>query len=543
MTLPVHDTKVKLLDHNQRSIVQTTEPRIIPFKLGGLIMQHPAYIIDNNTRNGVLLGLDFLKAARMNIITYGQNPTISIGDPKEPDEVISTFSEAPIARIACVRFVSKANLVLHPDEQALIPCVPDGKADAGPLKFRPLMPIHVDQTYHTTTSKEELSILVANTTDQDIEISEGSELVEALHADPYDFTPEITDEDVEKATNLSLFPENTGVKNLRQHLYDDPTFPKELIEDLCHYVNTVVPDVISREEFDIGNLKLPEKYFYDYAPDSDKLPTCKPYTFNGIREDQIEKYLARFEEHGLVEHAVSPASSPGFLIARKTRHEGEDKLRFLVDYRALNAVLPMPKYPLPFWHNVMHKLQGKDWFTNIDITSAFTAVPMTERAQKAAAIVTSRGQWVPKRMMQGLSTSAQHFAYVMSKVMEPVKDVASHFQDDVMVVTKGSKMDHLRDIKRVLKALQDAGLKINFKANFFQKEVKFLGRIVNGQGHRPLPKHIRALKEMKTPTTKKELMAILGVTAWLSPYVHNYSVKIKALTSALSSSPFTFKRT
>jgi hypothetical protein len=540
LDLPIYESKIKLLDHNQRKIVQTTSPRLVPFQVGRMKLTHPTYVIDNGTRNGVLLGLDFLKAAKLNIITYGPEPTVSVGDPSNPSEVIPTVSELPAARAKRVRLAAKHRLVLHPNEQAFVQCEIAQELYSGLYSLKPLLPAHMEQSFCSPEGKESLAILVANMTDQDLDIGEGTELAEALHADPYGFTPEITDEDVEKATDLCLFPENNGVKNLRQHLLDDPTFPKELVDDLCHYVNTEVPEVISKEEFDIGNLKLPRKYYYDYAPDDDQLPTCKPYTFNGVREDQIEKYLARFEEHGLVEHAVSPAASPGFLIARKTRNEGEDKLRFLVDYRALNAVLPMPKYPLPFWHNVMHKLQGKDWFTNIDITSAFTAVPMTERAQKAAAIVTSRGQWVPKRMMQGLSTSAQHFAYVMSKVMEPVKDVASHFQDDVMVVTKGSKLDHLRDIKRVLKALQDAGLKINFKANFFQKEVKFLGRIINGQGHRPLPKHIKSLKEMKKPTTKKELMAILGVTAWLSPYVHNYSTKIKALTSALSSSPFTF---
>jgi hypothetical protein len=542
MNLPVFRSTIQLLDHNQRNIKQVTEPRIIPFQIGKRVIQHPTYIIDNGTRKSVLLGLDFLKTAGMNLITYGAKPTISFGDPADPDEVIPTTTEAPIARVVKVQLIAKAHLALRPNEQALIPCTPTRPLNIGTVGFVPNLPLHVDQTFNTTQENGDVSVLITNTSDQDLDINEGSEVVEAFHADPYDFTTVVTDEDVLKATDLCLFPENSGVKDLRKFLEEDPTFPKELVDDLCHFVNTEVPNVISKEEFDIGHLKLPEKYYYDYAPPDDKWPACKPYTFNGVREDQIEKIIAQYIQHGIMEHAVSPAASPGFVIARKTRHEGEDKLRFLVDYRALNAVLPMPKYPLPFWHNIMHKLQGKDWFTNIDITSAFTAVPLTERAQKAAAVVTSRGQYVPKRMMQGLSTSAQHFAFVMSKVMEPVKDVASHFQDDVMVVTKGSKLDHLRDIKRVLKALEDAGLKINFKANYFQKEVKFLGRIVNGLGHRPLPKHIKALKGMKKPETKKELMAILGVTAWLSAYVHNYSVKIRSLTSALSTTPFQFTK-
>jgi hypothetical protein len=540
MDLPIHHSSIQLLDHNQRDIMQTTEPRLVPFKIGNLEVTHPTYVINNGMRNSVLLGLDFLKHAKMNIITYGKEPTITIGDPADPTEIIPTSTVAPIAHLISVNLVAKNDITLKPQESAIIPCESTKPLQDGIIEVSSTLPAHVEKNFNFRNNDGTVSVLVANTSDQDLDIHEGTELAEALIADPYDFTSIITDKDVEKATELCLFPENKGVKNLRQHLLDDPTFPKELVDDLCKYVNEEVPNVISKEEFDIGNLDLPEKYYYDYYPPDDKLPTCKPYLFNGIREDQIEKILTKYVEHGLVEHAVSPAASPGFVIARKTRNEGEDKLRFLVDYRALNAVLPMPKYPLPYWHNIIHKLQDKNWFTHIDISSAFTAVHMTERAGKAAAIITSRGQYVPKRMMQGLSTSAQHFAFVMSKVMEPVKDVASHFQDDVMVVTKGTKLDHLNDIKRVLKALETAGLKINFKANYFQKEVKYLGRIVNGQGHRPLPKHIKALKCMKKPTTKKELMAILGVTAWLSAYVPYYSTKIKSLTSALSTSPFTF---
>ena len=46
-------------------------------------------------------------------------------------------------------------------------------------------------------------------------------------------------------------------------------------------------------------------------------------------------------------------------------------LRFYYNYRALNAIIKLDRYPLPLIPKTLRNLTGARWLTKVDIVSAF----------------------------------------------------------------------------------------------------------------------------------------------------------------------------
>lgn len=97
------------------------------------------------------------------------------------------------------------------------------------------------------------------------------------------------------------------------------------------------------------------------------------------------------------------------------------------------------------------------------------------------------------------------------------------YLDDLIVFSKDA-MDHKQDLDQVLQTLAKYNLKISKqKCQWFQEEVKFLGFLVSGNGIRPDPIKIQAIKQWPTPKTVKEIQRFLGFCAFYHRFLANLS--------------------
>ncbi|KAG1042636.1 hypothetical protein G6F43_011847 [Rhizopus delemar] len=95
------------------------------------------------------------------------------------------------------------------------------------------------------------------------------------------------------------------------------------------------------------------------------------------------------------------------------------------------------------------------------------------------------------------------------------------YLDDVLVFSK-TEEQHAEDVKLMLQRLDEYNLKISKKkCQFFQREVKFLGFLVSGEGIRSDPEKIKAIKDWPIPTSVKQLMQFLGFCAFHHRFIKN----------------------
>ena len=98
----------------------------------------------------------------------------------------------------------------------------------------------------------------------------------------------------------------------------------------------------------------------------------------------------------------------------------------------------------------------------------------------------------------GLSGALATFQRYMNNVLRKyLDDFATAYLDDVLIYSDGSHADHEAKVRRVLRALADAGLHLDpAKCEFSVREVKYLGFIVRaGKGITCDPKKLRTISE------------------------------------------------
>ena len=83
--------------------------------------------------------------------------------------------------------------------------------------------------------------------------------------------------------------------------------------------------------------------------------------------------------------------------------------------------------------------------------------------------------------------------------------------------------------------LRGNGIKLRAeKCEFAKREVRYLGRLISGNGYRPDPEDTKALEKFRTPPTNiGELRSLLGFLGYFRCYVKDFSQKVKPLYDLL----------
>ena len=106
--------------------------------------------------------------------------------------------------------------------------------------------------------------------------------------------------------------------------------------------------------------------------------------------------------------------------------------------------------------------------------------------------------------------------------------------DDIIIVTKGPKEQHKKELIEVLTRLENAGYRFSKnKSEFFKSEVEWIGHKINQNGIRRLQDKLLAMKNLKQPNNEKELKPFLGAIQYLSKYIDNLSAQTDRLRQLL----------
>ena len=111
----------------------------------------------------------------------------------------------------------------------------------------------------------------------------------------------------------------------------------------------------------------------------------------------------------------------------------------------------------------------------------------------------------------GLCNLPDIFQEKMNELFEGLDYVRAYI-DDILVLTKGSYEEHLKDLEEVFRRLTEAGLKVNAKKSFFARgELEYLGYWITQDGIQPMPKKVSAIMNIAEPTTQKQLRSFIGM--------------------------------
>ncbi len=267
-----------------------------------------------------------------------------------------------------------------------------------------------------------------------------------------------------------------------------------------------------------------------------KDPNCRPVKCRERRRSPkdeaalraaVEEMLAK----GLVQPSKSEWVSQPVMVKKVRDGVVLDEKRPCWDYRFVNECIRGDAFPLPLPENMFDALQGSRIFSKLDLTKGFWQIPIDEASRAILAMSTPLGLVEPTHMPFGMKNAPSVFQREMQRVLgERVGRGVLVFIDDILIYCKTVE-EHEELVRWVLKRLCEEGYYANpDKCEFFQREVSFLGHVINDKGLSVQQHKVKAVSEWPQPKTRKEVKGFLGLTGYYRKFVKDYSKVALPLT-------------
>lgn len=253
--------------------------------------------------------------------------------------------------------------------------------------------------------------------------------------------------------------------------------------------------------------------------------------YNMSREELLvlRKTLNDLLDKGYIRASKSEAGAP-ILFVRKLG----GGLQFCCDYRGLNAVTKLDRYPLPLFKDTIRNLTSAKWFTKLDVIAAFHKIRMEQGEEWKTAFRTRYGlfEWLVTPF--GLTGAPAIFQRYINRVLQThLDDYCTAYMDDVLIYTNDSKEDHYLKVQNVLRKLIAAGLFLDpDKCEFAVKSVKYLGFIIRaGYGIQADPDKIKTIEEWEAPRSTTGVRSFVGFANYYRMFIPSFSEVIAPLTA------------
>ena len=267
---------------------------------------------------------------------------------------------------------------------------------------------------------------------------------------------------------------------------------------------------------------------------------CRQQQYNPVQKDIVNKQVDLWFATGVIRYSTSAWCSRTSIVKKK-----DGSHRVTVDYRPLNAVTKKDSGGLGTLATMHHRIKGSNFYTLLDLPSAYHQLSIREADRHKTAFRCGRGRLYEfTRCGFGLTTIPAVFSAHLGDTLRSVENKGNveRWLDDILLHS-ATLEEHFALIEEVFDLLKGAGYSVHFgKCMFCMAEVEFLGTMVGRAGIRPSPSKIKAVKEMEMPTTVGEVRAFLGLAGYLRGFVKSFSTLAAPTTDLLRDKTFSSRR-
>jgi len=264
----------------------------------------------------------------------------------------------------------------------------------------------------------------------------------------------------------------------------------------------------------------------------DKYCCKRPYRCTIEDKKEIEDQVSKLLEKKLIEESYSPFAAPVTLAFKK---EENRRSRLCIDFRDLNKIVVPQAQPFPLIEDLMVKTRNCNYFTTLDINSAFWSIPLRIEDRKKTGFVTQEGHFQWTCLPFGLKTSPAIFQRILSNILKKYKlsNFAVNYIDDILIFSK-TFSEHINYLNQLLKAIMKEGFRLKFtKCKFATNSVRYLGHIIQNNTIRPVKDNLISIRNFPTPKTKKNIRQFLGKINFYNEYIPKSAIILDPLHNLL----------
>ena len=274
----------------------------------------------------------------------------------------------------------------------------------------------------------------------------------------------------------------------------------------------------------------------------------KPFPLNGAAVEIMDEKLTELFDRNELVIIESRYNMAVMLVNHNSSQKYADgtqkkKVRMVIDVRTLNALTDNKnKYShlVRAVEILLMAIHGSATYSSLDITKAYRAVMASERLQEVSAFrIPSSKKYAQYTMAfrsacDGLAFMPGFFSYLMQEALSLLSKSCTIAHIDDLLIHSKSLEEHLKHLDSVLTDLGKANFMVSAKKFMpFQKEVHFLGHIIDGD-HKWIPEERKSyFDKLQPPQTKKQLQQILGCANYMSSHVESFALLTGPLYDAI----------
>ena len=260
------------------------------------------------------------------------------------------------------------------------------------------------------------------------------------------------------------------------------------------------------------------------ALDENRAINVRPYRLPEAHKEEVNRQINKLLDDGIIAPSRSAFNSPLLLVPKKADASGKVKWRVVIDFRKLNEWTIGDAYTLPNITDILDQLGKAKYFSTVDLASGYYQVELAEKDRAKTAFSTPAGHFEFVRLPMGLKSAPSTFQSLMNSVLAGMNGLRCFCYMDDVIITADSLESHNERLRELFQRFRESKLKIEpFKCEFLRAEVQFLGHVATDEGLRPDPRKTEAVRHFPEPKPVKELEGFLGLSAYYTRFIHNYS--------------------
>lgn len=207
-------------------------------------------------------------------------------------------------------------------------------------------------------------------------------------------------------------------------------------------------------------------------------------------------------------------------------------LRVCVDMRRANQAVLREHFPIPTFDEIVADLRDCEYFSKIDLVSAYHQIELAPESRGITTFVTPDGLFRFKRLFFGVKCAPEIFQRIMQNLLRDIPHVRVFF-DDIIIFSK-TLSAHKLHVQQVRQRLEENGLTINVEKSVFGvKQIDFLGHRISKNVVEPNGANIDAVNNFGEPSSKKDLQSFLGLVNFVSRFIPHFSTITAPLRALL----------
>ncbi|GFT93548.1 retrovirus-related Pol polyprotein from transposon 17.6 [Trichonephila clavipes] len=219
----------------------------------------------------------------------------------------------------------------------------------------------------------------------------------------------------------------------------------------------------------------------------------------GIR-NEFRRQIADLEKAGIISKSNSQYNTPALFVKQK------EKWRLVLDFRKLNEITVTQDFVIPTLDDILHEISGSNYFSALDMKSAFNQIPLHFADRHKTAFSTPDGdKYQFNRLCFGLKNSPKAFQSIAQEVLG---DLLHHgalvYIDDIILFTKT-----------------------------IDEHFELLGFVVTPEGILIDKDKSVSINEFPVPKDQKQIKSFLGCCNFYRKYIKNFAKRALPLTNLL----------